>query len=83
MPTQFHADIECPICGQSFALYFERQSEAERHNALEEVRCALINHHGLVSTAAAHSGSSFNVPEWSGPANMSAAALLGGAPVHE
>jgi hypothetical protein len=83
MPTETYADIACPICGQKYALYYERRSEDEQKYALEEVRRTLIDHHGLVSTSSAHSNTSFNVPKWSGPAGMSAAALLGGAPTCE
>jgi hypothetical protein len=77
MSSETHADIACPVCGQKYALYHERRSEAERREAMDDVRRTLVNHHVFVSTASAHTQKLFHVPEWTGPASMSAAALLG------
>jgi hypothetical protein len=71
-------DIQCSVCGQGFRLYWERTAEAERDTMrpmlLDELR---KQHRGDTSTAV-HPGSPFNLPSWSGSAQFSGAALLGG-----
>ena len=75
------ADVACPACGQKYAVYYSRRFSAECEGALEAVRTALVEQHASDATVAAHANRIFNVPAWSGPAHMSAAALLSGAPV--
>ncbi len=75
------ADVICPVCNQSYAVYFSRRREAERGSALLAVEDALRDHHAHDQSSAAHPAPMFNVPAWSGPAHMSGAALLSGAPV--
>ena len=78
--TEECADIVCKVCGEGYRLYFERQSQAEREQAVAMVTRALANHHVTANGPLAHPKKPFNVPDWSGPAEWSAAALLGGAP---
>jgi hypothetical protein len=80
LPTSDIADIECNVCGQKYALYFSRKSDEERQIALQMVKEALAGHHEESDEASAHPQNAFNVPEWNGPAHMSGAAILGGAP---
>lgn len=80
LATPERADVECSICGQSYALYFERSSTEERTAALESVRQTLERHHENGIEATVHPEKAFTVPEWNGPAHMSGAAILGGAP---
>lgn len=72
-------DIECAVCGQGFRLYWERTSQAEqdmmRPMLLDELR---KQHRGGDDSIAAHPVSPFNLPSWSGSAQFSGAALLGG-----
>lgn len=75
------ADISCKICGQKYKLYFERQSYEERALATSLVEQALTSHHALGDGPPVHPEKAFNVPEWSGLARWSGAALLGGAPL--
>jgi hypothetical protein len=75
------ADVTCSICGQKYAVYYSRRSEAECESALLAVQETLLKHHVADATEAAHKADCFNVPEWNGPAHMSGAALLSGAPV--
>ncbi len=75
-------DIVCPACGQKYAVYYSRQLTAECERALAAVHAALLGHHDTDKTAAAHPAGAFNVPEWKGPAHMSGAALLSGAPIN-
>ena len=75
------ADVACPACGQQYAVYYSRQFTPECESALDAVRMALAEHHEKDATPAAHPARIFNVPAWNGPAHMSAAALLSGAPV--
>ncbi len=77
------ADVTCPSCGQKYAVYYSRQFSPERAKALDSVRAALVQHHVEDASANAHPSTLFNVPAWSGPAHMSAAALLSGAPVRQ
>jgi len=80
MTSENFADVECKVCGQKYALYYERKSEAERQEAIERVHQTLVNHHVMGNEPSVHPQKPFNVPEWSGPAHMSGAAILGGAP---
>ncbi|HEX3438514.1 MAG TPA: hypothetical protein VHT24_17215 [Pseudacidobacterium sp.] len=80
LATSERADIECSICGQSYALYFERKSPEERRAAMQKVFEALEQHHRNGVEATVHPQRAFTVPEWHGPAHMSGAAILGGAP---
>jgi hypothetical protein len=75
------ADIICSICGQKYAVYYSRRSETECQAALEAVGAALLRHHTVNPADSAHPRDCFNVPEWHGPAHMSGAALLSGAPI--
>ncbi len=72
------ADIHCPVCQQSFHLYFERTSQAERAQSRLRVLDALEAQHTSTPGPDAHPRTGFNVPAWSGPAAFSGAALLGG-----
>jgi len=70
----------CSVCGQGFALYSERQSKAERTNALREIEKTLRSHHYNQAGPEAHPSRSFLVPDWKGPVAFSGAAILGNAP---
>jgi hypothetical protein len=70
----------CSVCGQGFALYWERQSRAERAKALREIERTLRSHHQRQAGPEAHPTRGFLVPEWTGPIAFSGAAILGNAP---
>jgi len=74
------ADIQCKVCGQHYALYFEHRFHDQRDKALQMVRDALEQHHASDEASTAHPEKAFNVPAWHGAAHMSGAAILGGAP---
>lgn len=74
------AEIHCSVCGQGFALYWERQSKTERSIALEEIARTLRGHHTKKAGPASHPDRGFLVPEWTGPIAFSGAAILGNAP---
>jgi hypothetical protein len=74
------SDVTCAVCGHPFKLYFERKSAAERAEATARVEQALASHHDAGDDTSVHPDKPFNVPEWSGRAEWSGAALLGGAP---
>jgi hypothetical protein len=80
-PSTAAADIQCPICSQSFHLCWERNSPAERQAVLPDVLDALRGHHkrNLAAGEEPHPAKPFNVPDWSGQPQFSGAALLGGA----
>lgn len=78
--SQDAAGIRCSVCGQGFALYWERQSKAERSKAVEEIAKTLRSHHTKDAGPAAHPDRGFLVPEWNGPIAFSGAAILGSAP---
>lgn len=80
LATSESADVKCTICGQGYALYFERKLHEEREEALRAVMETLENHHAAGPESTVHPEKAFNVPAWHGPAHMSGAAILGGAP---
>jgi hypothetical protein len=73
-------EARCSICGQGFALYWERQTAHDRESALEVVGAELRSHHSVKEGAAAHPERGFLVPAWSGAIAFSGAAILGNAP---
>jgi hypothetical protein len=75
-----HADTHCRVCGQGFALFWERQSKPERTQALREIEKALRSHHYNQSGPEAHPNRGFLIPEWKGQTAYSGAAILGNAP---
>ena len=74
------ADVQCKVCGQNYALYFESRFHDQREKALQMVRDALDQHHASGEQTTVHPENAFNVPAWHGAAHMSGAAILGGAP---
>jgi GTPase SAR1 family protein len=81
VPTEECGEIVCSICGNQYKLYFERPSWEDREQAIAEVLQVLAEHHVDHETGEAHPEKPFTVPEWSGRPELSAAALLGGAPL--
>jgi len=77
-PSQDRCDVECPVCGQGFVLYWERSSVAQQEGARPEIQQALREHHAA-GRGPAHPDTPFNIPSWAGLPQFSAAALLGGA----
>jgi len=74
------AETRCSICGQGFVMFWERQTKAERAEALREVEATLrLQHH--TGNAQVHPEKGFLVPAWDGPVAFSGAAILGNAPV--
>jgi hypothetical protein len=73
-------ELCCSVCGQGFAVYWERQSKAERAIALKQITKSLRGHHGRRSTADAHPLHGFIVTDSDGPNEFSGAAVLGHAP---
>ena len=81
VPTEECGECVCAICGKQYKLYFERPSREDREQAIAQVLRTLARQHGEDEGRAAHPQKPFNVPEWSGRPEWSAAALLGGAPL--
>lgn len=80
LATSEAADLQCKVCGQHYALYFECKSQEERDKARQMVVETLDRHHAESAEPTVHPEKAFNVPAWHGPAHMSGAAILGGAP---
>jgi hypothetical protein len=78
--TSATPELCCSVCGQGFAVYWERQSKAERATALKQITRTLRSHHGRRSTADAHPLHGFIVADCDGPDAFSGAAVLGHAP---
>jgi hypothetical protein len=74
-------DVQCPVCGQGFLLYWERSSRDQQEDTRQSIQQALRDHHADNTAMEAHPCPAFNIPSWSGSPKFSAAALLGGAPV--
>jgi hypothetical protein len=81
IPTEECGEIMCAICGKQYKLYFERPWREDREEAIALVLQVLTAHHAADEERTAHPQRAFNVPEWSGKPEFSAAALLGGAPL--
>ena len=75
-----NAETHCSVCGQGFIFFWERQSRAERAEALQEIHKALRKQHVDQAGPEAHPESAFLVPQWNGPIAFSGAAILGNAP---
>lgn len=80
-PSDASSDVACPTCGQTFQLFWERSSPDERQITLRKVVQSLTDQHALAVDGIAHPSVPFNIPQWSGPARFSAAAILGGLPI--
>jgi hypothetical protein len=78
--TSENAQARWSVCGQGFALYWERQTPTEQDEMLKEVEAALKSHHANRDGVEAHPEQGFVVPAWDGPAAASGAAILGNAP---
>ncbi len=74
------AETCCSVCGQSFAVYWERPTRAEKAQALREIGNALRTHHYDQAGPEAHPRRGFLVPGWDGPVALSGPAILGSAP---
>ena len=70
----------CSVCGQGFAVFWERPSKSEKAEALREIEKTLRSHHYNQAGPEAHPRRGFLVPEWAGPVAYSGAAILGNAP---
>jgi hypothetical protein len=75
------SDVHCPVCGQGFLLYWERSSRTQQDDTRHSIKQALEDHHLDSTDTGAHPEAAFNIPNWSGSPQFSAAALLGGAPL--
>ena len=73
-------ETRCTVCGQGFAMFWERQTKAERSEALRQIDAALRHHHHAGPGPEAHPVKGFLVPEWHGAVAFSGAAILGNAP---
>lgn len=78
--TSNAADVCCSVCGQGFALYWERHTKMERAQALGEIAKTLRGHHHDKSGPEAHPQRGFLVPDGKGPVAFSGASSLGHAP---
>ncbi len=78
--TSGFAETHCSICGQGFVMFWERQSRAERLEAMREIQKTLRHQHRNQKGVEAHPNGGFLVPEWKGSNSGSGAAILGQAP---
>jgi hypothetical protein len=79
--TDSIVETRCSVCGQGFAMFWERQTKAERAEALREIDSTLRRHHQAGPDVQVHPQKGFLVPAWDGPVAFSGAAILGNAPV--
>ncbi len=75
-----HADTCCSVCGQGFALYWERPTKIERAQAMREVQKTLRGHHYNQAGPEAHPQTGFVVPDSKVPVLISGTAMLGSVP---
>jgi hypothetical protein len=73
------SDVRCLICGQGFIVYWSRLSRAQQGECRGIVQEQLRQHHIDARDPGAdrriHPRSAFNVPDWTGVAHVSPAAL--------
>ena len=74
-------DVRCSVCGQGFLVYWARTSRTEQESTRRSIVEALANQHASSDSVSpqVHPRTGFTVPQWSGVAAFSGAALLGGA----
>jgi hypothetical protein len=75
-----NAEAYCSLCGQGFALFWERQTRMERAEALREVEATLRQHHYNHAGCEAHPQRGFLVPEQRRLIAFSGASVQGTAP---
>ena len=78
--TSGNAECHCSVCGQGIVIFWERQSRAERLEALREIQRELRNHHRYGSGVAAHPRDGFLYPAWNGHGLHSSTAIPARAP---
>lgn len=78
--TNDDADTNCSVCGQGFAVYWERQTKPERAQLMREIEKTLRGHHYNQAGPEAHPQRGFLVPEADSPIASSGAAIRGNAP---
>ena len=78
--TSHAADVSCGVCGQGFALYWERTTKMERVQALAEIGKTLRAHHQDKCGPEAHPQRGFLLPGLRGSVTVSGAAIVGNAP---
>jgi hypothetical protein len=61
-------------------MFWERQSQSERAEAMREIQKVLRKQHYNQAGPQAHPRGGFLVPEWNGHTAFSGAAILGNAP---
>jgi hypothetical protein len=65
--TSGYAETHCCVCGLGFVMFWERQSRAERIDAMKEIQTTLRNQHRIHRGPEAHPTRAFLVPEWNLP----------------
>ena len=78
--TNGNSEMHCSVCGQGFVMFWERQSRAERSEAIRDIQKTLRHQHRTQKGAEAHPNGGFLVPEWNASKSVSGAAILGQAP---
>ena len=76
-PAKLSSKVRCPICGQDFLIYAESGASAVDPMSRRVIEHALRTHHTPRSTSAsAHPGSTFQIPNWTGTQPFLASAAL-------
>lgn len=78
--TNGNSEMHCSVCGQGFVMFWERQSRAERSEAIRDIQKTLRHQHRTQKGAEAHPNGGFLVPEWNGSVSSSGASIVGAAP---
>jgi hypothetical protein len=78
--TNGNSELTCSVCGQGFAMFWDRQSRAERVEAIREIQTSLRHQHRSEKGPAAHPSGGFLVPERKSASSAAGASILGHAP---
>jgi len=78
--TKGNAEMHCCVCGQGFVMFWDRQSRAQRVEAIREIQLTLRHQHRNQRGPEAHPNGGFMVPDWESSNAASGTSMLGQAP---
>ena len=81
--TSGNAELHCCVCGQSFVIFWDRQTAMERAVARCEIQEMLRRQHRSTGGCEAHSQDLFVAPEWEGSVFSPSATVTGQVPLWE
>jgi len=78
--TNGASELTCNVCGQGFVMFWDRQSRAERVEAIRDIQQTLRYQHRSEKGPDAHPNGGFLVPEWKSSISAAGASIFGHVP---